>query len=64
MYCLIDVLVLNAVAKLSGEKVAEVYESMEDLSPRITLESTPGNSVSRLLSGKTIRLIYHLGRFY
>ena len=30
-YCLIDVLVLNAVAKLSGEKVAEVYESMEDL---------------------------------
>ena len=30
-YCLIDVLVLNAVAKLSGEKVAEVYESMEEL---------------------------------
>ena len=28
---MIDVLVLNAVAKLSGEKVAEVYESMEDL---------------------------------
>jgi len=28
---LIDVLVLNAVAKLSGEKVAEVYESMGEL---------------------------------
>ena len=30
-YCLIDVLVLNAVATLSGEKVAEVYESMGQL---------------------------------
>ena len=30
-YCLIDVLVLNAVAKLSGEKVAEVYESIGEL---------------------------------
>ena len=30
-YCLYDVLVLNAVAKLSGEKVAEAYESMEEL---------------------------------
>lgn len=30
-YCLIDVLVLNAVATLSGQKVAEVYESMGQL---------------------------------